>query len=73
MAEFRLLQDDENKKLVDNFRPSQPLNGRYIYANWKDFETDAIPQTALSGSLFLASKIIYAIYLLLLLKGNSLL
>ena len=35
MAEFRSLKDDNGDPLVDNFRPTQPLNGRVIYCNGK--------------------------------------
>ena len=35
MDEFRSLKDDNGDPLEDNFRPTQPLNGRIIYRDGK--------------------------------------
>ena len=34
LAQFRLLDDDNNEDIVDNFRPPQPLNKRKV-SFWK--------------------------------------
>ena len=35
MADFRSLKDDHGDPLVDNFRPTQPINCRDIYIDGK--------------------------------------